>query len=50
MKTIRIRLRHSKKHEWAIWLGSLVLLLGVFVNDCYGFINWRKIRQRQDEN
>ena len=92
MKNYQNPFKTFKKHELAIWLGSLVLvtvsfmfprerdyltliasLIGVtslilnakgdpsylpmivcfsvfFVNDCYGFINWRKIRQRQGEN
>lgn len=30
MKNYQNPFKTFKKHEWAIWLGSLVLLLGVF--------------------
>ena len=32
------------------YLPMIVCFSVFFVNDCYGFINWRKIRQRQGEN
>lgn len=31
------------------YLPMIVCFLVFFINDCYGFINWRKIRQRQGE-
>lgn len=27
----------------------MIVCFSVFINDCCGFINWRKIRQRQGE-
>ncbi|MEE0050148.1 MAG: nicotinamide mononucleotide transporter [Acutalibacteraceae bacterium] len=31
------------------YLPMIVCFSVFFINDCYGFINWRKIRQRQGE-
>lgn len=31
------------------YLPMIVCFSVFFINDCYGFVNWRKIRQRQGE-
>lgn len=59
-----VKVAHVGAKKWAVliimwimatiddpsYLPMIVCFSGFFVNDCYGFINWRKIRQRQGEN